>query len=213
MRKVFTVLLLSLALLVYAGATKADASLIDFTDAAWSGAYGQNTFTLSLPSLGFDVTVTADSSRQLYWDAQDGVGILGGGQDDEVDRSERLTVSFSQSVSLLDFGLTDLFNEGGYLERGFYSLDGGPTQTFTADPSQTPSPATNGVLVVSTGGAQVSGFQLWALNPVPAGQHHDFSLGNLNASAGGNATPEPASLVLLASALGAGLYWRRRRSG
>jgi hypothetical protein len=48
-------------------------------------------------------------SAPLYWDPIDGIGILGGGQDDEIDINERLIVEFPYQRKVVGIWLTDLF--------------------------------------------------------------------------------------------------------
>jgi hypothetical protein len=154
-----------------------------------------------------DLTITAyGGDNTLYWDSTDGYGVRGN-EEDEVDKAEKLTLTFNKPVYLSSFNLTDLFYEGSqqYREEGYYSLNGGTAVKFLADLSQV-SGSTNGVKLITLNSGPVTTIDFFALNPVPAGQHHDFSVAGMNASA----TPEPASLILVGSALGLGL-WRRRR--
>ena len=48
-------------------------------------------------------------AAELYWDPVDGLGIQGGGQDDEIDYNERLIVEFPFQRGLHGVWLTDLF--------------------------------------------------------------------------------------------------------
>lgn len=45
----------------------------------------------------------------LYWDKRDGFGVLGG-EDDEIDQKEFLTVEFTNAIALDGFWFTDLFD-------------------------------------------------------------------------------------------------------
>lgn len=45
----------------------------------------------------------------LYWDPIDGFGVLGGGQDDEIDFNERIVVTFNTLKAVEKVWLTDLF--------------------------------------------------------------------------------------------------------
>lgn len=46
----------------------------------------------------------------LYWDPIDGLGVLGGGQDDEIDFNERIVVRRSEPLAIKKVWLTDLFS-------------------------------------------------------------------------------------------------------
>lgn len=58
----------------------------------------------------------------IYWDPVDGVRVLGGGQDDEIDFNERLVVQFPSPRKIGSIWLTDLFIE----EQKRYSLSKEP---------------------------------------------------------------------------------------
>ncbi len=83
---------------------------IDFRDAVWSGCNFQ-------PSCGpfGDITVTPDpTSPGLFWASDDGFGVRGG-EVDEVDLEETLTVDFYTARTLTGVWFTDLFQapDGG----------------------------------------------------------------------------------------------------
>jgi len=63
-----------------------------------------------------NVAISANGGRSLFWDHHDGFGIQGG-EDDEIDGGEQLTVSFGQGTAfgLSGIALTDLFmpDDGG----------------------------------------------------------------------------------------------------
>ena len=51
----------------------------------------------------------------LYWDAIDGIGVKGSGQNDEIDFDEKLVITATQPVQVKGVWLSDLFiGEGGH---------------------------------------------------------------------------------------------------
>jgi len=85
---------------------------LDFRALDFRGCFEQPTCVVG------DVTISAEFREndksdwqpgQIYWDPIDGVGILGGGQDDEIDFNERLIVTFAHSAQVSDIWLTDLY--------------------------------------------------------------------------------------------------------
>ena len=203
-------LVLGLAVLPAWGGT------INLLDSVWAPANGLSTYTLYNVLPGLDLTISASGGAgTLWWDANDGFGVRGG-ENDEIDYGETLTLSFSQPVTLNSFTLYDLFKEPDdrgryYKERGYADLDPGPIVKFRADPSQTPG--TSGYKLVTVGTGGVSEVRFYAKKPGKHGRDHDYSLGGLEVIGGSSAVPEPGTLLLAGSALLGGLgLWRRRRA-
>lgn len=105
-----------LLITVLPGAAVAD--LIDFRDAAWSGAHGLRSWTVG------DVTVEiydpygTHADEVLYWDLIDGFGVTspedftdpdGMREPDEIDDGESFRISFAGSTYVYGVRLTDLY--------------------------------------------------------------------------------------------------------
>ncbi len=97
---------------------------IDFRTVEWSGAWGQNIYSYG------GVTVSAlPSTKTIYQDSVDGLGILGG-EPDEINLGEMMNISFnyknSNFLALTGVWITDLFDapDGGdiYGEEGMLQL-------------------------------------------------------------------------------------------
>lgn len=88
----------------------------DFRDVAFSGCFGQS------ECFALGVTITAERRdndgenwipAQLYWDPVDGIGVMAGGQNDEIDFDERVLVTFEGvkggTVNIDRVWLSDIF--------------------------------------------------------------------------------------------------------
>lgn len=111
-------------MLFLASTTFAAPTLVDFRDAAWSGAAGQESWTVSY-SWG-DVTVSADpdnflTTNFLVWDSVDGLGVTspydtGAGADptgepDEIDFPEPFRISFDGPTYVFGVRVADLYQQ------------------------------------------------------------------------------------------------------
>ena len=64
---------------------------------------------------GVTVTIESAGNEVLWWDSTDGFGIWGAGYEkDEIDSSEIMKVTFSSTVYVSYFYITDLFYEDNY---------------------------------------------------------------------------------------------------
>jgi hypothetical protein len=127
-------------------ASPAFAALINYKDAAHSGASGQTSYATSAGG----TTVTAKAGpvgANITWNAGDGLGVnsTAGWEADEIEGKESLTLTFSQPTLITALYLTDLFREGGYTEKGSYTLDGGAAKEFSASEAT----GTNGAKTVA----------------------------------------------------------------
>ncbi|QEE36009.1 hypothetical protein FTO60_09975 [Octadecabacter sp. SW4] len=99
---------------------------IDFRDAAFSVCFEQRSCEVgvSIPRSSsndpLELTVAVAAERdtgilegwqpaELYWDPVDGFGVLGGGQNDEIDFNERLTISLSEPLNIQGMWFSDMF--------------------------------------------------------------------------------------------------------
>lgn len=90
---------------------------LDFRDVAFAGCFEQP------QCLALGVTITAERRdmdgetwvpAQLYWDPVDGIGVMAGGQNDEIDFDERVLVSFQSAgkggtINIARVWLSDIF--------------------------------------------------------------------------------------------------------
>jgi hypothetical protein len=198
-----TSLAVILALLV---AGTAAASTYDFRDAAtYGGAMNQPSFTAGV------ITITATpTGARLWWDSTDGFGVRYLFESDEVQGIERLKIGFASPVRLSSVLITNLFNEDGYLERGYYQLNGsGSWIEFTALPSQTPG--TNGERTVPIDSSVLVSsimFKAPGLDLFPL-QFHEFSVAAIETTT----VPIPAAVYLLGSGLLGLAVLRRKMKG
>ena len=196
---------------------------IDLLDSIWAPASGLSSYTITNVLPGLDVTISASGGAgTLWWDSNSGFGVRGS-TDDQIDKYESITVSFSQPVTLNSFTLYNLYNQAGYWgydpERGYADLDPGPTVDFAADYWQVYGTAGYRLVSVGLGGVNEvrfypdSGYGSYGGHH---GGHHghggdNFSLGGLDVAGGGGAVPEPGTLLLVGSALLGGWGALRRR--
>jgi hypothetical protein len=194
--------------LVLAGT--AAASTYDFRDAAVFGAaLDQHSFTAGVD--GNKITITAMPDRAiLWWDRTDGFGVQYCYQNDEIEGPERLKISFAVPVYILGVVITDLFNEGGYLERGSYQLNGsGKWIEFTARTDQMPD-ISNGELKLPLDSSILVSYILFkAPGLMPLKQNHEYSVAAIVTDPP-VVTPIPGALWLLGSGL-LGLVAIRRK--
>ncbi len=227
---------LAVAALAWGSVGNAHASTIelDFTDldsfaTSETNPMGDQSWTGSKD--GLSVTVTAGpSSSNLWWDGQDGFGVdtdtwFNSGknyEDDEVEGSESLTVTFSQAVDIVSMNLTDLFNEAGcsfcssYLEKGYYQIDGGAKVAFYADPGEVLGSGSNGEKTVAINSTATT-IVLTAPGSFGSGGS-EFSLSGFMVSVASAAVPElsaagAGSAVALFLGFGLIIAGRRRGSG
>ena len=79
---------------------------VDFRSDSFSSADNQHSISGEVDGVGFTVSayrlndVDEMEEALLWWDALDGLGIRGGGQDDEIDFDERLVITFDTVIGL-----------------------------------------------------------------------------------------------------------------
>lgn len=214
-------LLLTAILLLAGFSHESGAVSIDFRDSAFSSANGQSSFYYSPEGL----TISAlPNGARLFWDSnpdldfRDGFGVNSYSSSstyewDEIEGVELLHLHFDSPRLLNEILITDLFyepsNDTGssqywYREKGWYSFD--PTNItrydIEADLGQTPSPATNGELLISFSSApEIT--DIWFSAPGWENykrEDHEFSVARVDV-ADATRVPEPATILLIGSGL------------
>ena len=160
---------------------------------------------------GMNVTITANPSNAggLYWDSTDGFGIRGG-ENDEIDKRETLTVTFASSVNLAGVWFTDLFmaSDGVNGETARVKLFLGGSQVGSAYNFNANEPApnvNNGERYGSFGsGVTVDKIVFSAMQEC----NDEYSVAGLVTNDG--RVPEPGTILLLGAGLVALGTLRRR---
>ena len=123
-------------LLIFGQLSWSHAMLIDFRSGDFSSADGLSSFSYNPAGL----TISANPSpAKLYQDSTDGIGIRYSYENDEIEGSELLHLSFNAPQQLEQILFTDLFYErkndrsGSFYERGQYSFDNSNWVSFQAD--------------------------------------------------------------------------------
>ena len=187
---------------------------VDFRDPDKFGGHGDSSFSRTLDGLGLELSISANPGEATLWrDNMDGYGVqynYGGMlydyEEDEIQGSEYLGISFSESVTLESVLISDLFYENGYRETGLYSLNGGESWTaFQAESDQ--------ILEITNGetGLHIDAETdsiIFAAPGIMANQNHDFSIAGLSIRT--VETPIPPVVLLLGSGVfGLGLFRSR----
>jgi hypothetical protein len=198
-KKVASGLVVGFSLLIF---SSVQASYIDFASAAFAGANGLNSFSITnANNSGIDINLrAAPTTAKLTYNTpitgdnfKDGIGI----NDDEITGGtlEFLTVSFTNGpVSLSKIDITDLFNENGYREIGLFSVDGSSTWvSFSANPDQVSG--TNGWLSLAVNYSNISSI---VFKGEVSNIRSDYSLRGLQVT---RSVPEPGSIILFGTGL------------
>lgn len=165
------------------------ASPINFTDSSFSGANGQSSFTTMIDHISMTASA-GPSGAKLSWSSTGGLGVshASGYSPGEIEGAEILKLTFSEPIKLNDLFIANLFNEYGYLEQGWYSLNNNGIKIgFSAAVDQYLG-STNGELTVPVG-LWVDTILFTSLGAM-CGQTHEFSVAGIDAA---HCAPEPAT--------------------
>jgi len=193
----------------------------DFRTGDFSNASGKNSVESIVAGTGFTVSAFAKEgedivSRSLYQDAVDGLGILGG-ENDEIDATEFLNIEFENTIGLSALIFSDLFvedNAGPWGENVEVVLNG--TQTVQANVmtglTEGFTLPNGGTLNAANGEAALTFDDILPVNSIQVrapmtGSNNDFSLiGFVDPPLD---IPAPAPMGLALAAFGV-LMWQRR---
>ncbi len=175
---------------------------IDFRD--WAGANNQPSWTVG------NVTASAlPSGAKFYQDNIDGLGVLGGENDeiDNISQFEQIEVTIAGRMLLSGMWLTDIFlssatgnspsenynrsNPDG--EPGQVLINGTTTISFKGIESNTGSGGLNGELFVSFGGPIVVNSAVFSILPDASGNYSGIEY----SVAGFTSVPEPTTMLIL----------------
>lgn len=220
-------LIILAAALVLLGMGTAEASImiIDFRSEAFAAANLQSGYSFDVNGIQGEMTAeTSDGIGLLTYNVgsggNDGIGIVNEYEYDEIEGGEVLAISFLTAVPITGFTVTDLFQEKGYLEQGWYQVtleDGSISEQFDffAQPG-----SDNGLLDVlldATLTQAILEIRFGAPGKDISGENHEFSLAALSITDKSEAmipTPIPGAVWLLGSGLLGvlGIYRRRKES-
>ena len=192
---------------------------IDFRDSLFSAANNQHSFSTVVDGIGFTITAEVagapgGGTATLWWDSKDGLGIRHNYENDEIEGTERLRLSFDNTIGLSEIFVSDLFVEGDYSEIGYYQIDNGVTFAFDAQS------------LMGTDGNKANGEHLITIDPVIpvndllffapgniGGRNHEFALLGFTDPPLNIVIVEPATLTLFGVGIAglAGIRIRRRQ--
>jgi hypothetical protein len=154
------------------------------------------------------------NAANLSYFSDDGFGVWGSPENDEVASPEYLVLTFDAPVYLQEVYLTDLFYEGGYFEQGTFGFGAfnGTDYEFAQDSYGQTQSGSNGEYTLSMadfGLEDTLVSYIWFTAPGLSicGQNHEFSIAGLSFE---HAVPVPGAVWLLGSGL-IGLVGLRRK--
>lgn len=178
-----------------ANAASTDPILFDFTDLG----FNPGSPTASHAFAG--VTITSTGGDIAYFD--DGLGVMGGDEDDEIDGLERLFFTFGTTQVITGAWIADAYTSGDG-DFGTIRIGNGPTEfEFTATMSSGDALASGRELYVDFGGPMSVDSLLFFVDSDHTGE---FAVNAVTTSP----VPLPAPIMLLGSAL-IGLFGFRRK--
>ncbi len=187
-------------------ATDANAALIDFRMASFTGGDPDGATSAELVVDGVAWTISPNPEGAILdYDTDDGFEV----EYDEIEAGEWLEISFSgEELFVEQIHLTDI--EDGHLDEGYFTLesvDGSVTHHFFADVDQVPG-ETNGEKWIEVN-AWVIGISFSAPELVgDQGHEYEFAVSGLSVSP----VPEPSSAALFGlGSLLVGYATRKRR--
>ncbi len=106
-----------LLIVLFLGITPVFGGRIDFTAAPFDSSIDTlSFFDITVDGVYLSFTPAPQPEAELYWDSEDGFGVRWDYEHDEIEGPDEIfTIGFG-GVHLDQVMLTDLFNEGGYLE-------------------------------------------------------------------------------------------------
>ncbi len=190
-----------------------NAAALNFTNASFSALDHQHVYAGSIDSATYTITAGTTASGYsnplLIWGPDnnnpgDGLGVTnaGGWLEHQIEAPEYIEILFNKEIFLTSFSVSDLYyNESGwYNEVGRYSLDGGAYTNFQA-------------LVNSSNGQHtftvnqmVTRIRWTSMGLLADGSNHEYGLTVVNVQ-----TPEPATIIVLATGAATAAMARRRK--